>query len=219
MEHRPHLIRLGVALLSALLLAPAPTPAPMGADQILARMRANVQGLRSYRVPVRIDARVRHIVSISVPLKGTRYFEAPDREALRLDTVPAIAKPFQNVYASLGTPATWAKTYDITEVPPSSDAGPDVYELRGVYKHPSNVDHVLLDVDARTFAPVLARWYYKNGATVVMHVQEAPYDGYRLPQHETVDVRFPQYTGSATVDYGTYAVNVPIDDGVFSGKD
>lgn len=185
--------------------------------QILARMAANTQGLRSYSVPVHIDARVRHIVSISVPLRGTRYFEEPDREALKLDTVPAIAKPFQNVYASLGTPATWAKTYNITEVTPSPDAGPDVYELRGVYAHPSNVDYILLDVDATTFTPVLARWYYKNGATVVMRVQEARYGNYLLPKHETVDVHFPQYTGSATVDYGAYTLNTHIDKAVFNG--
>jgi hypothetical protein len=214
MEHRPHLIRLALALLAVVLLAQAPRP--MDPQQILARMLADTAGLRSYRVPVKIDAHVRHIVSISVPLAGTRYFEAPDREALKLNTVPAIAKPFQSVYASLGTPATWPATYNITEVTPSPDAGPNVYELRGVFKHPSNVDHILLDVDATTFAPVLARWYYKDGATVVMHVQEALYGKYRLPKHETVDVRFPQYSGSATVDYGDYVINEPIDASVFN---
>lgn len=202
-----------LALLAPLLLAQAPRP--MSAQQILERMQANTRGLHSYSVPVRIDAHVRHIVSISVPLKGTRYFEEPDEEALKLDTVPAIAKPFQNIYASLGTPATWAQTYTITEVTPSPDAGPGVYELRGVYKRPSNVDYILLDVDATTFSPVLARWYYKNGSTVVMHVQEAVYGEYRLPKHETVDVKFPQYTGSATIDYGTYSLNAHIDKAVF----
>jgi hypothetical protein len=208
------MIRFMLTALSAMLLAA--TPAAMTPQQILARMRATSDGLRSYSVAVSIDAHVRHIISISIPLKGTRYFEAPDRESLKLDTVPSIAKPFQDVYASLGTPATWPNTYDITEVTPTPDAGPNVYELRGVYKHPSSVAYVLLDVDASTFAPVLARWYYKNGSTVVMHVQEILVGRYRLPKHETVDVKFPQYSGSATVDYGTYVINGHIDASLFN---
>lgn len=216
MEHRPHLIVAVISVvLAPLLLAQAPPP--MTSPQILARMQANTGGLHSYSVPVRIDAHVRHIISISVPLKGTRYFEAPDREALKLDAVPAIARPFQNIYASLGTPATWPKTYDITEVPPSPNAGSNVYELRGVYKRPSNIAYILLDVDSTTFSPVLVRWYYKNGSTVVMHVQEALFGTYRLPAHETVDVHFPQYNGSATVDYGAYTLNPHIDEAVFDG--
>lgn len=209
------LVRMTAAVLLCIPLM-AQAPAPMTVAQILDRMMANDAGLRSYVVSVSIDAHIRHIISVSVPLSGTRYFEAPDREALKLRTVPAIAKPFQSVYASLGTPATWPKTYTIAEVAPSPGAGTNVYELRGVLKHSSNVAYVLLDVDAKTFAPVLARWYYKNGATIVMHVDEEFHGGYLLPKHETVDVSFPQYKGSATVDYSNYALNTRIDESVFS---
>jgi hypothetical protein len=50
-----------------------------------------------------------------------------------------------------------------------------------------------------------------------MNITEDSVDGkYRLPKHETVDLKFPQYTGHATVDYGTYTINQPVPDSTFS---
>lgn len=192
-------------------------PPPLSVDQILAKMAANTNGLQTYVVPVDIHAHVKKVISVGFRMSGERYFKQPDKSALKLHNVPAQAQAFSNLYGSLGTPLTWPQTYDIklNSVIPST-AAPH-YELRGTYKHPSSVDYILLDVDAGTFSPIKAQWFYKNGATIVMGIQEDSVDGkYRLPKRESVDVNFPQYSGHATVDYGTYAINVPVDDGVFS---
>jgi hypothetical protein len=192
---------------------------PMTVSQILERMAANYRGLRTYEVPVTIDAHVHKIVTVPVSMTGKRYFKLPDREALKMNAVPAVAKAFQNVYASLGTPVTWPKTYNATVVTPSVGSDRPIYELRAVYKRPSNVDHILLDVDAATFTPLQARWFYKNGATIVMNIQDTMVAGkYPLPQRETLDVHFPQYSGDATVNFGSYVVNQPIADSVFAEK-
>ncbi len=198
--------------------AQSPPSAPaMSVQQILARMDANTSGLQAYQVPVRIDARIRKVITLPVSMSGTRYFKRPDKEALKMSTVPAIAKPFENAYASLGTPNTWPKTYSITQTRPSVAFARPVYELRGTYKRSSNVDRIILDVDASTFDPVQARWYYKNGATIVMNIEEQLVDGkYRLPTHETLDVSFPAYRGNADVHYGDYVINQPIPDSVFA---
>ncbi len=189
--------------------------------QILAHMSANTAGLSSYQVPMHIVAHVRKgPISVPVTMDGDRYFKAPDRIALKVRSgIPEVAKAFSNTYASLGSPATWPYTYNITSQAVADVEGHQAYALTAVYKRPSNVDHIVLDVDATTFDPIRAEWFYHNGATVVMHMQMDVVGGkYRLPQHEEVEATFPAYRGSADVTFGQYALNVPIDDSVFGGS-
>lgn len=201
------------------LFAASPVPAPMTPQQILAHMLANYRGLQTYQVPVTINAHIHKFITLPVTMTGKRYFKVPDHEALKMNSVPSLAKAFQNVYASLGTPATWPKTYAVTTVAPTVSTDRPVYELRAVYRHPSNVDHIMLDVDASTFDPVQARWYYKNGATIVMNIEEQVVQGnYRLPARESLNVHFPEYSGDAVVQFGTYVINQPIADAVFVQK-
>lgn len=188
---------------------------PSVAD-ILSHIASRTAGLEAYEVPVTIHATVKKVISLPITLRGTRYFAAPDKEALKLKSVPAIAKAFSNLYASLGTPATWPQTYDLEVVSPDHAISQPVYELRGTYKHTSTVDHILLDVDLVTYDPVEVRWFYKNGATIVMNLQEESVGGYRLPAVETLDVHFPSFSGHATIDYGDYAINMPLPESVFA---
>ena len=180
-------------------------------------MAANTKGLNTYEVPVEIRIHVKKVISIPIRVSGERYFEQPDKGALKLHSVPQAAKAFSNLYASLGTPMTWPRTYNITLQTLPQPAIRPLYELRGTYKQQSNVQYILLDVDANTFDPVEVRWFYSNGATIFMNVEEGPIDGkYRLPLREVVDLNFPQYSGHATIDYGTYTINQPIPDSVFT---
>jgi len=198
------------------MISSPPPPAGPTVAQILVRMNARVSGIRTYQVPIAIDARLRKVVTIPVSLTGTEYFAAPDRYSLHMNTVPAIAKSFKNLIASLGSPVTWPQTYAITQVPPSVTLSRPAYELLGVPRHPGNVDHVLLDVDAGTYAPVEVRWFYRNGATIAMTVNEQVVDSkYPLPSSETLTVAFPEYRGTAIIHYGRYSVNQALPQGVF----
>ena len=213
------MLLLPIALSASLQLLEGAAPAPMTVQQILARMAANTTGLQTYQVPVEIHARIHKIITVSVSMAGTRYFKAPDKEALKMNAAPSIAKAFQNVYASLGTPSTWPQMYNLTLVTPEVTNGRAIYELRAVYSRPTRIDHILLDVDATTFDPIQARWYYGNGAMIVMNIEEQLVDGkYRLPTSETLEVSFPQYRGDAVVRYGDYRINQDISDSVFAGN-
>lgn len=109
-------IRIVAALLALVFargISPAQTqsPAAITVSQILAGMSATTAGLTSYIVPVHIDAHVRNgLLSLPVRMDGRRYFAAPARSALRMTSVPSIAKQFSNMYASLGGPQTWQST-------------------------------------------------------------------------------------------------------------
>ncbi|MBV8637196.1 MAG: hypothetical protein JO322_03865 [Candidatus Eremiobacteraeota bacterium] len=140
--------------------------------------------------------------------------------------VPSMAKQFAEVYGWVGTPQTWPSIYDISLVPASSSS---VYELRGTYKpnaptHAgldkaagSTLDHVLLDVDAKTFDPTHVTWFYRNGSTIVMDVTSQVVEGkYRLPERENLTLNIPGEHATGVVKYGTYQTNIPIADSSFS---
>jgi hypothetical protein len=190
-------------------------PSLPSVSDVLSGMAKQTAGLEAYDVPVTIHAAVKKVISIHFTLSGERYFAAPDKEALKLKSVPAIAKAFSNIYASLGTPQTWPQTYNLQVVTPDHPTAAPTYELLGTYKRSSSVDHILLDVDAGTYDPIEVRWFYRNGATIVMNVQEESIGSYRLPAVENVDVHFPGYSGHATVNYGTYNLNITPPASVF----
>lgn len=201
------------ALYAAALATSSPLPS---VSDVLSGMEKQTAGLQAYDVPVTIHAVVKKVISIHFTLSGERYFATPDKEALKLKSVPAIAKAFSNLYTSLGTPLTWPQTYDLQVVTPDHVTTQPSYELLGTYKRSSSVDHILLDVDAATYDPIEVRWFYRNGATIVMNVQEESIGTFRLPAVENVDIHFPGYSGHATIDYGAYNVNSTVPPSVFS---
>jgi hypothetical protein len=207
---------LAVAAMALALLGATPAPSPMASQNptvgdILARMAAARKGLTSFSVSVHFDVKIHRPLSVSLPLDGVRYFEWPDKGALEMRSVPAVAKAFQQTYAGLGTPETWPGQYDLSLVPLDQPASATMYELKGVPKSGGNVDHILLDVDRDSYAPIRARWFYRNGATIDMAIENAQVNGmFLLPKTETLDVAFPSYAGHAVVHYSDYTVNQPI---------
>jgi len=200
---------------SAPLAQPSAT-APVTVQDVLGRMVANREGLNSFTVPIAFSISVHEIVSVSISPTGIRYFQRPDQEALIMHKVPGPAKSFQRIFAGLGTPETWPSQYQISLVTPDLASGNGIYELRGVPNKGGSVDHILLDVSQTTYEPVKARWFYKNGATIVMSIVNAMAgDKYLLPKTETLDIHFPSYKAHAVANYGEYSINTPIPDSVW----
>jgi hypothetical protein len=193
------------------------TPAPdLTIAHVLTQMAANTRGLQTYQVPISIDVRVNDGLGQPLHVHGMRFFKAPDQDALRMDWVPAYAKPFQHLFGSLGTPTTWPSTYDISLVGTTTYADRRLCELRGTYKQTSTVDYILLDVDLQTFDPVRVRWFFKSGATIVLNISQEAVGTYRLPRRESLDVAFPQYHATADVTYGRYVFNKPLPAATFT---
>jgi len=187
-----------------------PSQAPT-VDDILARMDATRKGLDSFSVPVHFAITIRRPLIVPLAMDGVRYFERPDKEALVMKTVPAAAQAFQRTYAGLGTADTWPKKYDLTLVTTDEAGGATMYELKGIPKNGGNVDHILLDIDRVSLAPLRARWFYGNGATIDMAIENAVVGGaYLLPKTETLDIAFPSYAGHAVAHFADYSINQPI---------
>jgi hypothetical protein len=198
-----------LALLGA---TPNPTVSPTpSADDILARMVAARKSLNSFSVPVSFDVKVRKPLGVALRLDGVRYFERPDKGAVILQSVPLVAQAFQRAYSGLGTPETWPKQYVVTVVAPDQTASSNVYELKGIPKNGGNVDHILIDIARDSAAPVRVRWFYRDGATIDMAIENAIVGNlYLLPKTEAIDIVFPSYAAHAIAHYGDYSINKPI---------
>jgi len=158
---------------------------------------------------------VRAFLSVPLALNATYYFKQPDRVQVVFDTVPALAKQFQNFYASTGTPATWPKTYLITQVPSAPDDPPGSVLLKMLPRTGGNLDHALITVDTATWGVVAQQWLYKDGSSINVTQFNATGGTYVLPSHQEADFEFPRYKAHVVADFGDYEINVSIPDSVF----
>ena len=204
-----------LAVAAAYAVAPAAASAPPSVAAIVARMEAARSGLSSYRVPVTMSGSVRNgLISVHFTMKGTEYFKAPDRDALRMTQVPKIASGFKNTIVSIPPPAAWPEIYTM-RVSGSQTYGSDrVFVLTGTPRKGGNVSSVTMLVDSTTYALDAITYAYKNGSNLGFQLQHGG-NPYRLPTGAAVSAHFPSYRGTASVVYGEYATNVPIPESVF----
>ena len=211
---------LPLLLLVTLGATPSPAPTekpPQNAADVLARAVANRHDLHSYQVPVTINGSVKvSFLSVPIAMNGTEYFKAPDKEAMHLNNVPSAAKSFSNTMNAMGTPQTWEANYDITLQGTTPHRNHTAYVLVGTPKHPGNVKTVTMWVNARTFAMESVAFAYANGSALGLEFSHHGLSPYHLPTSIAVTARFPGYSGQARITYGTYQINVAVDDSVFA---
>ncbi|MBV8530152.1 MAG: hypothetical protein JO104_02460 [Candidatus Eremiobacteraeota bacterium] len=210
-----------LALLGLAGVAPGPQPtAPLApartAAEVLARVAGTQTPLTSFAVPVTIGGSVR-VSFLSVPFNvhGTQYFAAPNKQAMHLTDAPSVAQGFQNAVSTMGTPQTWAYTYDITLQGTQQRHKHFAYVLVGIPKRSSNVKSFTMLVGEKSSAVESVDFSYTNGASLAVEFSHHHAHPYHLPTSATIAAHFPQYSGTATVEYGAYQLNVPVPDSVF----
>ena len=205
---------LAAALLIALLGA-SPAPATPAIGTVLRAIGNARRGLTSYIVPVTMHGSV-HVKILSVPfsMHGTEYYQAPDKQALRMVDVPKMASGFSNMVGSLGTPSTWPQTYEISLDGTKAYAGRQDYVLIGVPRKGGNVKNVTVLVNPKTSAIDSAAFAYNDGSSVSLTLSYGS-NPYNLPISANVTARFPDYSGGASIVYGSYQTNVPVPASAF----
>jgi hypothetical protein len=187
-----------LVIVAALAAAPAAANAPPSVAAIVARMEAVRNGL----------------ISVHFTMKGTEYFKAPDRDALRMTQVPKMASGFKNTIVSIPPPAAWPEIYGMRDSGSETYGSDRVFVLTGTPRKGGNVTSVTMLVDASTYALDAISYAYKNGSTLGFQLQHGG-NPYRLPTGAAVSAHFPAYRGTANVIYGAYETNVPIPESVF----
>ena len=215
--------RFGTVILGATLFAlpaaaatpPAPTLHSVAA--VINGMQSQWQNLTSYQVPVTLSGSVRaSFVSVPFTIKGTEYYRAPDKQALHLDSAPAIAQQFQNTVTSMGTPQTWPLNYSMTLKGTQLHNKHLAYVLLGTPKNGgSTVKTVTMYVSAKSFAVETVVFAYQNGSALDLEFSHHGRSPYHLPTRINVSAKFPSYGGTAQIQYGNYQTNIPIPDSAF----
>jgi hypothetical protein len=185
------------------------------AASVLRKMTAVNASVKSYTVRIHFDAKVRSFLSLPLALDATYYYKQPDKVQIVFDSVPSLAKQFQNFYASTGTPATWPTTYVVTLEPPTTMNTSQVTLRLTPRNDGSSLDHAEITVDTSTYGIVIQQWIYKDGSTINVAQFNETSGTYVLPSHQEADFNFPRYKAHVVADYDSYDINVPIPDSVF----
>lgn len=183
---------------------------------VLHNMEAVNASVKSYEVRCHFDASVRTFITLPLALDATYYFKQPDHAQLVFDSVPTLAKRFQDFYASTGTPATWPKSYWVSLQPQAASDLSGMLVLRLIPKKQSNLEYVLMTVDPKNYGVVGQQWMYKDGSSINVTQSNEIGASYVLPKQETADFNFPRYKAHVVADFGEYQINAPVDDSVFT---
>ena len=205
----------GVGSSSAQAQLPLPTPSPLPAltapaegmlssVPLFARLAADGTSLHTYSVPIHIMARVRKsVLSVGFARDGNVSFEEPDHLSISIQSVP---ERYANVFAQLGTPRTWPWFYDLELRDRSSVAGRDTYELTGVPRGSSDVDHVVIRMSDES-QPIEAQWVLHDGWTITSTIVLESIGNYLVSKTEEYDITGHGFKIHSEIQYGNYKLN------------
>ncbi len=197
-------------------VAQAATTLPSG-DDILARAAAE-QGLTAYSVPVHFDVHMHRPIEFKSGADGVAYYKSPNQAAIAITKIPGpLGNFFKGSYTLDMVPQTWPSKYVVSSVTQEAAGDSFTYILQAVPKADPSVDHVTFEV-THDYRAISAQWFYKDGSSIRLRIENQHMQNYTLPQSETISVAMPKYSLDATATYGTYAINAPVDDSVFQTK-
>jgi len=211
--------RLLVAVLMMLLAslgAAAPLRAQDEAAAILTTLAGADPDLRTYRADVAFDVGLRTFPYLRKTLHGNAYFKRPARMELVFTDLPPIARAWSNLYVGLGTPSDWEKKFTITSAGDASGS-----HERHLVLTPRVPDRRLRDVevyvDHAAALPERIVWRYRDGR-IDMLQRFARVDGHDLIVAQDADIRLPAVHAYIHTRISNYALNVDVDDSVFTPK-
>jgi hypothetical protein len=207
---------LAAMLIATTLSTPAGGAKPTG-DQVLAHA-VMIRGVNSYTVPVQFDVELHKPIGLHSNVEGVVNYEAPRDGALVITKAKGlIGGFFRGTYHIDLVPQTWAANYHVTSV--SREAGPDgpVLVLDALPKgDPGDVTAVEFRIGGPFHAPIAATWTYSDGSSIALTFTNGRVGTAVVPHAATVHVDKPKDKLDATVTYGDYAFNAPIDPSVFA---
>lgn len=196
--------------------AAAPQP-PSDASAVIARMLASNPALITYRARVHVGVHMLNFPYLSPVLDGTTYYKRPGNFEVVFDSVPFYMKGFSRLFADMGDAAVWQRDSNVALLGTRGVSGRPLLVLRMTKKvHSDILAYTDAYVDPRTYELLRMVWHYRSGGTIVMTQSYRLQAGFVVPfeQHATIDIPHVHAVGDAV--YGSYQVNVVVDDGIFS---
>jgi hypothetical protein len=210
-----------VAALVFLTAAPAAAPAksrqPLPGDGLLARATA-APHLKSYAVPVSFSVHLHKPIGLRSKVEGTAYFASPSQAALAITKASGIVGGFfKGAYNLDMVPQAWPRKYHVLATTPSVSGGTPVWLLRAVPRGPAgDVTQVVFTLTRPALQPIAAQWQYQDASSIQLTYVNEKVGPYTLPERATVAVDKPHYKLEADATYGSYSLNAPVPDTVFT---
>lgn len=201
--------------LFATLAAAGPLRAQDETSALLAKLAGADPDLRTYRADVAFDVGLHTFPYLRKTLHGNAYFKRPARMELVFSDLPPVARAWSNLYVGLGTPADWEKKFSITSALDASAHEPYlVLTPRAAERRLREVDVYL----GRGVAlPERIVWRYRDGR-IEMRQRFGRVEGHDVVVAQEADIRLPAMHAYVNAHISNYALNVDVDDSVFTAK-
>ena len=207
-----------VAGLAALCCAALPARALDGdAEALIARMTSADPGLHTYRADVAFEVGLHTFPYVRRTLHGNAYFKRPSNLELIFTDLPPIARAYSNLYVGLGSPAEWQRKYAIGSAQEVRDGRAMPYLVLTPLARDRRLREVDVFVDQEASLPARIVWLYRDGR-IEMHQRFARLDGHDVVVAQNADIRLPAVHAFVNATITNYALNVDVDDAVFTKK-
>ena len=206
-----------VLVVAASLASAAPLRAEDPATELLARLAAVDPDLRTYRADVAFDVGLKTFPFLRKTVHGNAYFKRPARMEVVLIDLPSYARGFSNLYVGLGTPSDWEKKFVITSAVDATDGRSVTYLVLTPRKADRRLREVDVYVDPVATLPGRIVWRYRDGR-IELHQRFSRVDGHELVVAQDTDIRLPAVHAFVNSRISNYALNVEIEDSVFTKK-
>ena len=206
-----------VVVLVASMGAAVPSHAADEATALLARLAGVDPGLQTYKADVAFDVGMRSFPYLRKTVHGNAYFKRPARMEIVFSDLPTIARSFSNVYVGLGTPGDWEKKFEIGFATEPVDGRSTGYLVLTPRKPDHRLREVDVYVDAAVALPARIVWRYKAGR-IEMRQRFGRAEGHDIVVAQDADIRLPAIHAYVNARITNYAINVDVDDRVFTKK-
>lgn len=202
-----------------LVVASIASAVPVRADEacasLLHRLAAANPELRTYRADVAFEVGLRSFPYVRKTLHGNAFFKRPARMQLVFRDLPSYAKNWSNLYVGLGTPTDWERKFTLASaVDPATRESYLVLTPRVAERRLREVD---LYVDPGANLPNRIVWAYRDGR-IEMRQRFERIDGHDLIVTQEADIRFPAFHAFVNTRITNYALNVEVEDRVFTER-
>ena len=174
--------------------------------------------LETYRASVEFNVGLRTFPFLRKTVHGQAYFKRPSKMEIVFTDLPVFARRFKNLYVGLGTPAEWGAKFTIDAARETlPDGRTAIYLIMIPRKGDRRLQHVDVHVDPISSLPERIVWTYRDG-TIEMKQTFVEFEGHNVIGAQTADIRLPGVHAYVNATIANYAINVPVDDAVFTKK-
>ena len=195
----------------------APLRAQDETSALLASL-ANVDpDLQTYRADVAFDVGLHSFPYLRRTLHGNAYFKRPARMEVVFRDLPSFARGWSKLYVGLGTPSDWERKFTIGSAADPSTAEHAAYLVLTPRIADRRLREVDVFVDRSIGLPERIVWRYRDGQ-IDMHQLFGRVDGHDLIVAQNADIPLPAVHAFVHTHISNYAINVDVDDALFTKK-